>query len=391
MNCLRITKLHKFHLPSYGMKTVIVSVINDLSTDHRVHRTCLTLHKLGYHVTLVGRKQRKSITLAPRDYTTKRMFLLFEKGVLFYAEYQIRLFFYLLFHKADVLVSNDLDTLLPNYITSKLKSSILVYDTHELFCEVPELQGNPTKRNIWKSIEKWIFPKLNYVFTVNDSIAKIYSEEYTIPVKVVRNIPLRPTSNKGNMLTKTALGLPTNKKIIVLQGAGINVDRGAEEAVEAMKYVNNAMLLIIGSGDVLDKLKRMVVHLQLQDKVKFIGKVPLEKLLQYTHHADLGLTLDKDTNINYRYSLPNKLFDYIHSGVPVLASGLIEVKKIIQHYNVGECIENHHPQHIADKINGIFADTERLHIWKKNTNIAASELNWENEEKGLVAVYSQFL
>ena len=132
------------------MKRVIVSVINDLSTDQRVHKVCTTLFKLGYDVTLVGRRQRKSLPLEKRDYKTKRMFLLFEKGPLFYLEFQRRLFRYLLFHKADVLVANDLDTLLPNYLISKLKGSNLVYDSHELFCEVPELQSNPTKKKLWK-------------------------------------------------------------------------------------------------------------------------------------------------------------------------------------------------------------------------------------------------
>lgn len=373
------------------MKRAIVSVINDLSTDQRVHKVSATLHKLGYEVTLVGRKQRKSLPLDKRDYNTKRMFLLFEKGPLFYAEYQIRLFLYLLFHKADVLVSNDLDTLLPNYRISKLKRIHLVYDTHELFCEVPELQSNPFKKSIWKRMERRIFPKLNYIFTVNDSIAKIYNEEYKVAIKVVRNVPLLSSQKNIQLQSKTELGLPSDKKIIVLQGAGINIDRGAEEAVQAMQFVNNAMLLIIGSGDVINTLKQMVNDLRLSDKVKFIGKVPFEKLLQYTRHADLGLTLDKDTNINYRYSLPNKLFDYIHAGVPVLASHLVEIKKIITQYNIGDCIDNHDPKHIAEKINGIFNNDSLLQTWKNNTQIAAKELNWEKEEQQLIEVYKRFL
>jgi glycosyltransferase involved in cell wall biosynthesis len=129
----------------------------------------------------------------------------------------------------------------------------------------------------------------------------------------------------------------------------------------------------------------------LEDKVKFIGKVPFEELVQYTRHADLGLTLDKDTNINYRYSLPNKLFDYIHAGVPVLASDLIEIKKIITQYNVGDCIENHNPKHIAEKINFILGNDSLLQTWKKNTQIAAKELNWEKEEQALIEVYKKFL
>ncbi|MES2139234.1 MAG: glycosyltransferase [Bacteroidota bacterium] len=373
------------------MKRAIVSVINDLSTDQRVHKVCNTLHKLGFEVTLVGRDQRKSLPLSKRDYTTKRMLLFFKKGPFFYAEYQIHLFMYLLFHRADVLVANDLDTLLPNYLISKLKFSNLVYDSHELFCEVPELQANPTKKNIWKRLERWIFPKLKNVFTVNDSIAKIYGDEYTMELKVVRNIPLLSNQIKIHPRSKSDLDLPVEKKIIVLQGAGINIDRGAEEAVESMQYVNNAVLLIIGSGDVLDILKQKVIDLKLSDKVKFIGKVSFENLLQYTHHADLGLTLDKDTNINYRYSLPNKLFDYIHAGVPVLASDLVEIKKIITQYSIGDCIDSHDPRHIADKINRILNDTETLQMWKKNTKIAAEDLNWENEELQLITVYEKFL
>ena len=308
---------------------------------------------------------------------------MFEKGPLFYAEYQFRLFLYLLFHKADVLVSNDLDTLWPNYQISKLKSAHLVYDSHELFCEVPELQNNPKKKSIWKGIERKIFPNLKYVFTVNDSIAKIYSEEYKVDVKVVRNIPL--------LSNQTAVEHLSNKKIIVLQGAGININRGGEEAVAAMQYVDNAILLIIGSGDVMDVLKKRVNELRLENKVKFIGKVSFQKLVQYTRHADLGLTLDKDTNINYKYSLPNKLFDYIHAGVPVLSSRLVEIQKIIDEYVIGDFISSHEPKYIAGKINEIFSDENKSSLWKKNTKIASEKLNWENEEKVLIEVYKQFL
>jgi glycosyltransferase involved in cell wall biosynthesis len=372
------------------MKKVIVSVINDLSTDQRVHKTCNTIHTLGYEVLLIGRKQHKSQALLPRRYKVKRMRLFFEKGMLFYIEYQIRLFFYLLFHHADVLVANDLDTLLPNYLISKIKRRVLVYDTHELFCEVPELQHRPLKRRIWKSIERFIFPRLKYVFTVNDSIAAIYRDEYNVPIRVVRNVPL--LSNQNNLIKKSKqqLGIPENKKIILLQGAGINVNRGAEEAVEAMQYVDNAVLLIIGGGDVIDLLKQLTAELNLSTKVLFIGKLPFQQLWQYTQHADLGLTLDKGTNLNYKYSLPNKLFDYIHAGVPVLSSELVEIKKIITTYDIGDCIDRHEPEHIAKKISTMLHEETILQVWKKNTKIAAENLNWEKEEHQLIAVYKQF-
>jgi glycosyltransferase involved in cell wall biosynthesis len=296
-----------------------------------------------------------------------------------------------MFRKADVLVSNDLDTLLPNYLVSKLKRINLVYDSHELFCEVPELIHSPRKRKLWKRLERWIFPKLKHVFTVNDSIAKIYSDEYHVKVNVIRNVPFLSAQNNIAPLSKSDINVPNNKKILILQGAGINIDRGAEELVEAMQYIKDAVLLIIGSGDVMDILKQKANDLNLNEKIKFIGKVPFERLVQYTRLGDLGLTLDKDTNINYRYSLPNKLFDYIHAGVPVLSSDLIEIKNIIVRYQIGDIIENHNPVTIAAKINSILADNITLNKWKQNTAKAAQELNWEAEEKILKEVYSQFL
>ncbi len=373
------------------MKRAIVSVINDLSTDQRVHKVCTTLVELGYEVTLVGRWQRKSIPLKPRNYATKRMFLVFEKGPLFYFIFQKRLFWYLLVHKADVLVANDLDTLMPNYLVAKLKRSHLVYDSHELFCEVPELQHHATKKRIWKTIEQWIFPKLTHVFTVNQSIADIYGKEYHTEVNVVRNVPMMSPTETPQTLTKRDLGIDDRQSIIVLQGAGINIDRGAEEAVAAMQYVENATLLIIGSGDVIDILKQNVKQLGLENKVRIMGKLPFDELMQYTRLADLGLTLDKDTNINYKYSLPNKLFDYIHAGVPVLSSDLVEIKNILMQYEIGDTIANHSPHHIAEKINQLLNDKTKLAVWKKNTTIAARNLNWEKETERLRQVYKSFL
>ena len=129
-------------------KHVTVSVINDLSSDNRVKKTCQELVAMGFKVTLVGRILASSNPITNWSFETKRMKLLFKKGILFYAFFNTRLFFYLLFSKSDVLYANDLDTLLPNYLVSKLKGSKLIYDSHEIFCEVPELQSTPFKKRI---------------------------------------------------------------------------------------------------------------------------------------------------------------------------------------------------------------------------------------------------
>jgi len=370
-------------------KKAIVSVINDLATDQRVAKVCHTLTGMGFEVLLVGRKLKNSLLIDNRPYKTKRMWLLFSKGPLFYAEFNKRLFLLLLFRKADLLVSNDLDTLLPNYLASKIKGIPLVYDSHEYFTEVPELVNRKRVQRIWKGIEKRIFPKLKHVITVNDSIADLYEKAYGIRPKVVRNIP--PKNKVSVTKTWKELGLPADKFILILQGSGINIDRGTEEMVEAMPYIRNAVLLIVGGGDVIDLLKRKVDELSINDSVIFKPKQHYRELMQYTSSADIGLTLDKDTNLNYRFSLPNKLFDYIHAGIPVLASPLPEIKNIIEQYKIGDFIPSHDPKMIARKVNEIIENKAIIADWKKNLNLAVQDLSWETEERVLKQVYEKYV
>lgn len=370
------------------MKRAIVSVTNDLSTDQRVDKVCKTLQKCGFEVLLVGRLRKNSLPLEKRIYKTHRMKLLFEKEAIFYAEFNFRLFLLLLYKKTNLLISNDLDTLLPNFLISKIKKTPLVYDSHEYFTGVPELEKNHFAKKIWLSIEKWIFPKLKHIFTVNESIADIYNKQYHIKPQIVRNIPLKRENTA--LKSRQELGLPEDKKILILQGAGINMDRGVEELVEAMQWIN-AILLIIGNGDVIEDLIKRSIKLKLTDKIIFINRLPYNELFNYTSNSDLGLTLDKDTNLNYRYSLPNKLFDYINAGIPVLASDLTEVKRIVNQYNVGEILSNHKPEIIAKTIEKLINDAEKIKMYKENTKKAATELCWENEEKELINVYKNYL
>ena len=368
-------------------KKAIVSVTNDLYTDQRVHKVCLFLESQGFSVILVGRKRKSSVELQTRTYSIKRFNLFFDKGAKFYAEYNFRLFWYLIFRKVDVLVANDLDTLLANYSVSKFKPfSRLVYDSHEYFTEVPELIHRKKVKQIWETIEAWIFPKLKTIYTVNSSIAKLYADKYQKEIKVVRNIS--PSWEPVNLKSKKELGIPENKNLIILQGAGINIDRGAEEAVQAMKSVENTVLMIVGDGDVVFQLKTYVIDNQLVDKVLFFDKRPYNEMMNFTYYADLGLTLDKPTNINYRYSLPNKVFDYIQAETPIIGTNLIEISKILSEYGVGEIIEEFTPENLALLINSIFSSESKLVNLKANCSKARKVLNWESEIEILKEIYS---
>lgn len=380
---------------------IILSVTNDLVTDHRVNRVALSLlsargesalgGKLNYDVTLIGRRLNKSLPVNERPYKTKRIKLLFNKGPLFYAEYNIRLFFYLLFRKFDVFVANDLDTLPANYCVSVIRNKILVYDSHEYFTEVPELINRNFPRKVWLRIESFILPKVKYSYTVCESIANEYNTKYGIEMKVVRNIPVYENKDfvhrkfaKKNVLSENKFDI--DKKIILCQGA-VNIGRGIGYVIKAMKYIDNAVFVIIGDGDIRKELMNLTKQINMEAKVVFINRIPINELYNYTLQADIGICFYENLGLSYYYTLPNKLFDYIYANVPILASSIPEIKKIINDYNIGITIDNLEPEYIAEKIKIMLDDKEGRKIWKKNCKIAAKELCWEEEEKKLLDLY----
>lgn len=369
-------------------KKAILSVTNDLATDQRVHKIATSLIDMGFDVSLVGRLRPWSEKLE-RPYKTFRFKLFFEKKVWFYADYNIRLFFYLLFKPFDVYISNDLDTLLPNYLVSKIKGKALVYDSHEYFTEVPELISRPKVRKVWLKIEKYIFPKLETVYTVNSSIAEIYKSKYKVDVKIIRNIaPRLINKNIDIAFSKKIKG---DSKMLIMQGAGINIDRGAEELIEAMQDLTNTILYIIGSGDVFPDLRQLVQKLRLEDKVFILDKMPYHQLMEYTKIADLGLSLDKGTNPNYENSLPNKVFDYIQAEIPLLVSSRKVVSKLVLDHQIGSVLTQIDALSIASAIKNSLSDQEQILSWKKNLHAVSSIFSWENEAIVLKRIYNKFI
>ena len=365
-------------------KIAFVSVINDLVTDNRVNKTCMALIECGYDVTLVGRKLSNSLPIPNWTFKTIRLKMIFKKGPLFYFFFNLRLFFVGLINKTDLFYANDLDTLAPMFLLSKLKKKPLIYDSHELFCEVPELKASRIKKSIWQKLEGYIIPKLQTCITVNVSIAKIYEAKYNVPFYIIRNISDFDQSFIPK--SRVQLSLPEDKKIILLQGAGINVDRGAEELIDAMEFVQNAVLYIIGSGDVWENLKQKVsFNKSIQNKVVLINKLPKSELINYTFNADLGLSIDKNTNLNYLYSLPNKIFDYIQAEIPILASRLPEIENIILQYKIGDFIDDHNPKTIANKLNEMLY-SQQLSSFKKYLAIAKKEITWKSEKEKLLTI-----
>ncbi len=353
------------------MKQVYISVINDLATDQRVGRVAKLLVDKGFEVTCIGRRFKNSPDLRSKPYKIRRYRMLFSRGPFFYACFNLRLLLSLLFAKRPALfISNDLDTLLANYLGSRIRKVPLIYDSHELFTQVPELIQRKRVQKVWKGIERWLVPKLSYALTVNYSIATIYRRLYGTQFRVVRNVP-----EKIDYIPRNAT--VEKRQMIIYQGA-LNVGRGLELMIDAMEYLENILFVVVGTGDIEKDLRERVAQKQLGDRIEFTGRVLPEELLTLTCQADLGISLEEDRGLSYRYSLSNKLFDYIQCRVPVLCSALPEMSRIVDTYGIGISTNERNPEKLASIIRYMLKERSRG-AWKEALQKAAPELCWEKE------------
>lgn len=357
-------------------KKIFVAVTNDISTDYRVHKICNYLINKGHEIVVYGRVLPNTITVK-RAYKIVRKKHIFNNNFLFYAEFNIRLFFYLIFRKFDYVLSNDLDTLPACFFGSKIKNTNLVYDSHELFSEGPELQGRKFVQGFWRSLEDFFLPKVKNAYTVSQSIVEFYDSKYQNKMGVIRNIPL-----KKDILEIDEVAFPTTKKTILYQGV-LNPGRGLKPMIKALKFINDLDLIIIGYGKVEQDLKSFVAQEKMNDRVHFLGRVSRDKLFNYTKKATLGMVLEEPLGLSFQYSLPNKLFDYIHAEIPIVAGNLPEITRIINKYKVGVLVDNYEPKTIAKAINNLLKDEVLLSEIKKNQQKAKDVLCWEKESKKL--------
>ena len=354
-------------------KKIFVAVTNDIATDQRVDKVCRYLLGKNFSIQVYGRLLQNSYPIK-RHYKVVRKKHIFNNNFLFYAEFNIRLFFYLLFKNYDYILSNDLDTLPACFFISRIKKSTLVYDSHELFSEGPELQGRKFVKGFWTKLEDFFLPKIQKSYTVSNSIAVYYGNKYSNSMGVIRNIPF-----KNSSFLEKKVSFPTDKKTILYQGV-LNPGRGLKPMIKALHFIDDLDLVIIGYGKVTSELKDFVKKESLLKRVHFLGRIPKEELLNYTKTATLGMVLEEPLGKSFEYSLPNKLFDYIHAELPIVAGNLPEISKIINQYDVGVIVKNYEPITIAKVIKELLNDKELLLKIKKNQKNAKKDLCWEKEQ-----------
>ncbi len=357
------------------MKKIYFTVTNDLVYDQRMDRICGSLAANGYAVTLVGRKLSSSLPLVQKNFRQKRIRCWFNKGKLFYFEYNLRLINFLLFRKIDAICAIDLDTIVPCHSISRVKHIPRVYDAHEMFTELKEVVNRPVIHKIWKQVEKRLVPRFKWGYTVSESLAEEFYRRYDVHYKTIRNTPvLRPFDP----------AVP-KEKFILYQGA-VNEARGFEYLIPAMQWVNSR-LVICGDGNFMHAVKDLIIQFKLEDKIKLKGMLAPAELWVIAQQARLGVAIAEKEGLNQYLALPNKFFDYIHAGLPQVTMDYPEYRAINKQYEVAVLIDNLAPKRIAEAINNLMLDDVLYNRLRENCLLARKELNWQQEEKKLLDFY----
>ena len=196
-------------------------------------------------------------------------------------------------------------------------------------------------------------------------------------MSVVRNIP------ENKKVIQTPFDFDTHGKKIILYQGSVNVGRGLDLMIDTMHLLEDYILVIIGDGDISTKLIEKVNTLDLKNCVKFLGRINPDELKNLTPNTTVGMSLEEDLGLNYRYALPNKLFDYIHAEVPMIVSNLPEMKAIIKKYAIGEVLIDRTPISLASTIKTMAAKN-----YKKELIEAKKQLNWSLEKEKLISIIS---
>jgi glycosyltransferase involved in cell wall biosynthesis len=359
------------------MPRVIHCILNDLSYEQRAHKIALTLSN-RYEVLLVGIATiRKRRPVPKRPYSVRRLFVPVEGGMLFFFLANVRLFLYLLFlRRWDGVVVADLDALLGCYWAARLRGKKVILDSRELYPALPSLYGRPLKRWIWSKVEAWLCPKVRYHFTVSPPIAQYYKERYGINAWLIYNMPLR---QRG--FAKARL----EDKLLFYQGV-LHPYRGLEEVILALRMVPGWRLWIAGDGKHRAYLEAIVRQGGLQDRVLFLGLLPYEEALGYAREATLGVSGELPVTDNHRYALPNKVFDYLQVGLPILAGEAPLIRQLVENLGAGYVVEFWQPKVIAAALREIEKMGEAYQGWVVRAREAARRLNWERQAECLSAL-----
>lgn len=376
------------------MTRVCMAVISDMTYDARVWREATALQQAGFEVTVVSTWGGQGV----RQYRQDGVEIL---AVPFAIDTPLALpGFYRRFGQvlagrpADIYHAHNVNCLPVCHRLARRRRVPLVYDSHELFTGLvpaPPRSLGRVKQTLEKWIERRLIGSANRVITVNDSYARILAELYCIaPPAVLRNVPPLVPWQPSTVL-RDRLGLSAERTIVLYQGGYYLDTRALDNLIVAMAEVpEQAVLVLIGFGlrGEAAQLERLSAQLGLSDRVRFLPPVPHQELLPLTMGADIGTIPFLDNAPAMHWCTPNKIYEYLMAGLPVAASNLPELGRIVADHDVGAVFDPQRPDSMAAALRELLADPARLAAMKHRARqVAEAHYHWDAESSKLVDLY----
>lgn len=359
-------------------KSICIAFLGNAFNDTRVSNLISSFTQEGYNVKVI------SFDWTTPNFQTVRgdisVFKLAKSriSISFYLSFILKLWKNISKIKSDIYLAEDIYTLPVLTVWAKLRRARLLYNARELYPFLAGLRNKTLLQNIIKLIERFFIKIVDLILTTGKMDAEFIQQNYKLTnTIVVRNLPmLKEPTQKINL--KQKLGIKENETLLLYQGV-IFEGRGIDKVISALKELPCVHIVLLGRGVKLKEYENLARELEVSERVHFIGMVNQDELINYTVEADIGLVLIENISLSYYYALPNKLFEYICAGLPVLSSDLPQMKDIIETYKVGKAINIGSVKQLTDEIKQMVADKALLAKYSVNARKAALELNWDIE------------
>jgi glycosyltransferase involved in cell wall biosynthesis len=367
---------------------ICMVVFGDLRFDFRVFREATALRQAGHRVSLVASSfatgplpgwEAFPVRTIPVDRSRSLRRI--------YPRFWQRAWRILAELRADAYHAHDLDALWPAAKAARRWGVPLVYDSHELWTGQSSLVGRPLVRGVWAALERRLVRNVDRTIAVSPGVAHILKDRYRLEhVLVVRNLPPYRPPVPGDRI-RAELGLAAGRPVVLYQG-GFLTENGLSEQIEAVAGLDGPAFVLIGSGPTEDALRNQVLRNGLRDKVYFLPRVPFAELHSYTCSADVGLCLIKGVGMSFYLSLPNKLFEYMMAGLPVLASDFPEMRAVVDDTRAGQLVDPQDGPAVREHLHHLLTDREQQQAFRRAALEAAQRYCWEREAPALVNLYA---
>ena len=368
------------------MKRILFISIDPIENRRRVLNEVETAHQAGFEVQAISIETGIPVKF---PFPLRQIKVPFKSGPLKFFWFNFALLLHILFRKYEIIHLRGLWVVPAVLIRQLFNPSRLIYDAHEYFPGLGIYQKRPLRKNLWLWFERRIAPLLDELITVSEPIAERYRLLYPLikHISIIRNVP---DYHKPKRPESPEYQLSCARPLILFHGYFMP-HRGLENLIKAVARLPQVTLLLVGEGMIETTLRELVQTLDLDERIIFHPFVPNHLIVDFASQADIAATLLEPISENHKFALPNKFFEYIMAGVPVLASNIPTMEEYVPRYKVGLTVNAENPADIAEGIDAMLSDPKQLKKWKENCATAAKELCWEEEQKYLFKIYTELV